>query len=81
MKGPNFAIESCINFFGLAVSAYLLMIRALVYMVSGRLVERKLFYSSVDAYMSEITFLSKLYLKHVVSILAIWKLPALKRQG
>ncbi|EOY16028.1 Tetratricopeptide repeat-containing protein, putative isoform 1 [Theobroma cacao] len=37
MKGPNFAIESCINFFGLAVSAYLLMIRALVYMVSGRL--------------------------------------------
>ncbi|XWS21522.1 hypothetical protein CRYUN_Cryun30bG0061400 [Craigia yunnanensis] len=36
-KGPNFAIESCINFFGLPVSAYLLMIRALVYMVSGRL--------------------------------------------
>ncbi|XWS25270.1 hypothetical protein CRYUN_Cryun27aG0054900 [Craigia yunnanensis] len=36
-KGPNFAIESCINFFGLPVGAYLLMIRALVYMVSGRL--------------------------------------------
>ncbi|XWS23873.1 hypothetical protein CRYUN_Cryun28dG0052800 [Craigia yunnanensis] len=36
-KGPKFAIESCINFFGLAVSAYLLIIRALVYMVSGRL--------------------------------------------
>ncbi|XVF36732.1 hypothetical protein REPUB_Repub19eG0083500 [Reevesia pubescens] len=36
-KGPNFTIESCINFFGLAVSAYLLTIRALVYMVSGRL--------------------------------------------
>ncbi|XVE60475.1 hypothetical protein DITRI_Ditri05aG0131800 [Diplodiscus trichospermus] len=36
-KIPNFAIESCINFFGLPVSAYLLMIRALVYMVSGRL--------------------------------------------
>ncbi|KAE8679790.1 Tetratricopeptide repeat-containing protein, putative isoform 2 [Hibiscus syriacus] len=38
-KGPNFAIESCINFFGMAVSAYLLMIKALVYMVSGRLDE------------------------------------------
>ncbi|OMO94291.1 Tetratricopeptide-like helical [Corchorus olitorius] len=37
MKGPNFAMESCINFFGLTVSAYLLMIRAQVYMVSGRL--------------------------------------------
>ncbi|GMJ02482.1 tetratricopeptide repeat 12 [Hibiscus trionum] len=36
-KGPNFAVESCINFFGMAVSAYLLMIKALVYMVSGRL--------------------------------------------
>ncbi|XVF64762.1 hypothetical protein PTKIN_Ptkin09bG0192800 [Pterospermum kingtungense] len=36
-KGPNFAIEACINFFGLPVSAYLLMIRALVYMVFGRL--------------------------------------------
>ncbi|XVE95326.1 hypothetical protein REPUB_Repub02eG0087100 [Reevesia pubescens] len=36
-KGPNLAIESCINFFGLAVSAYILMIRALVFMVSGRL--------------------------------------------
>lgn len=38
-KGPKFAIESCINFFGLTVSAYLLMIKALVNMVSGRLVE------------------------------------------
>lgn len=36
-KGPNFAIESCINFFGLHVSGYLLMIRALVYTASGRL--------------------------------------------
>ncbi|MBA0693592.1 hypothetical protein Goari_003955, partial [Gossypium aridum] len=34
-KGPKFAIESCINFFGLTVSAYLLMIKALVNMVSG----------------------------------------------
>ncbi|KAK5824188.1 TPR repeat-containing thioredoxin TTL1-like [Gossypium arboreum] len=38
-KGPKFAIESCINFFGLTVSAYLLMIKALVNMVSGRLDE------------------------------------------
>ncbi|XP_039010243.1 TPR repeat-containing thioredoxin TTL1-like isoform X2 [Hibiscus syriacus] len=38
-KGPEFAIESCINFFDLAVCAYLLMIKALVYMVSGRLDE------------------------------------------
>ncbi|KAE8653906.1 Tetratricopeptide repeat-containing protein, putative isoform 2 [Hibiscus syriacus] len=36
-KGTNFAVESCINFFGMAVSAYLLMIKALVFMVSGRL--------------------------------------------
>ncbi|KAL4296460.1 hypothetical protein GQ457_12G016360 [Hibiscus cannabinus] len=38
-KGPKFAIEPCINFFGLVVSAYILMIKALVYMVSGRLDE------------------------------------------
>ncbi|XVF39500.1 hypothetical protein PTKIN_Ptkin01aG0039600 [Pterospermum kingtungense] len=36
-KGPKFSIQSCINFFGLTVSAYLLMVRALVNMVSGRL--------------------------------------------
>ncbi|GMI77211.1 hypothetical protein HRI_001390400 [Hibiscus trionum] len=38
-EGPKFSVEPCINFFGLAVCAYLLMIKALVYMVSGRLDE------------------------------------------
>ena len=70
-KGPNFAIESCINFFGLAVSAYLLMIRALVYMVSGRLEGRNLYNLSLDAYRSGITFLCKFYMKHVLKIFAI----------
>ncbi|GKV44037.1 hypothetical protein SLEP1_g51269 [Rubroshorea leprosula] len=35
-KGPDFAIESCTKLFGLATSSYLLMIRAQVFLVTGR---------------------------------------------
>lgn len=37
-KGPNFSIDLCINFFGMAYSAYLLMIGSHVYLAAGRLV-------------------------------------------
>ncbi|KAE8731265.1 hypothetical protein F3Y22_tig00002840pilonHSYRG00878 [Hibiscus syriacus] len=61
-KGPNFAVESCINFFGMAVSAYLLMIKALVYIVSGRLddaVSAAQLAARLDPHNKEITLVVK----------------------
>lgn len=36
--GTNFCVDSCTKFFGLAVTSYILMIGAQVYMAAGRLV-------------------------------------------
>lgn len=43
LKAPNISIEIYIKLFGLAVSSYILMIEAEVYMAAGRLMRKILF--------------------------------------